>query len=140
MAIGSDSNIGRSALDELCLLEWSQRLARGRRNLLSSAAEPAAADRLYQTALRGGRSAIGAGARADYVTYAGDAGDCDLQANEDYLSALVFDAQAPRARQVMVGGRWVIRDGHHVEEVQIETRYRETVQALRTLIRTRKEL
>ena len=139
MAIGSDSNIGRSALDELRLLEWSQRLARGRRNLLSSAAEPAAADRLYQTALRGGRSAIGAGARADYVTYETNAGDCDLQSGEDYLSALVFDAQAPRARQVMVGGRWVIRDGHHAEEVQIEARYRETVQALRILIRTRKE-
>ena len=73
------------------------------------------------------------------MTYETDAGDCDLQSSEDYLSALVFDAQAPRARQVMVGGRWVIRDGHHAEEVQIEARYRETVQALRILIRTRKE-
>ena len=139
MAIGSDSNIGRSALEELRWLEWSQRLARGRRNLLGSAAEPVTADRLYQRALQGGRSAVGGGARADYVTYGADAGDCGLQAGDDILSALVFDAQAPRARQVMVGGRWVIRDGHHAEETQIEARYRETVQRLRTEILDRKQ-
>ena len=67
-----------------------------------------------------------------------DAGDWQLQASEDYLSALVFDTPAARARQVMCGGRWVIRDGRHAEEAQIEARYRETVQALRTMIRTRK--
>jgi formimidoylglutamate deiminase len=138
MAIGSDSNIGRNSLGELRMLEWSQRLARGRRNVLSNAAEPAVADRLFQAALHGGRSAIGAGARADFVTYDTDAGDWGLQASEDFLSALVFDASAPRARQVMSGGRWVIRDGRHAEEQQIETRYRETVQALGTMIRTRK--
>jgi formimidoylglutamate deiminase len=120
------------------MLEWSQRLARGRRNVLSTAAEPAAADRLYQIALNGGRSAIGAGARADFVTYDTEAGDWQLQASEDYLSTLVFDAPAARARQVMVGGRWAIRDGRHAEEAHIEARYRETVRALRTTIRTRK--
>jgi formimidoylglutamate deiminase len=50
----------------------------------------------------------------------------------------VFDAPAVRARQVMCGGRWMIRDGRHPEEAQIEARYRETVQALRSMIRTRK--
>jgi formimidoylglutamate deiminase len=139
MAIGSDSNISRSALDELRLLEWSQRLARGRRNVLSSAAAPATADRLYRIALDGGRSAVGASARADYVTYDNSAGDGDLQNSEDFLSALVFDAQAPRARQVMVAGRWVIRDGHHPEEDHIETRYRGAVRALRAIVRSRKK-
>jgi formimidoylglutamate deiminase len=138
MAIGSDSNVGRNSLDELRMLEWSQRLARGRRNVLSTAAEPAAADRLFQLALHGGRSAIGAGARADFVTYDTDAGDWGLQSSEDFLSALVFDSPAPRARQVLGGGRWLIRNGRHAEEEHIETRYRETVQALRTMIRTRK--
>lgn len=138
MAIGSDSNIGRNSLDELRLLEWSQRLARGRRNVLSTAGEPAVADRLYQTALHGGRSAVGAGARADFVTYDKDAGDWELQSEEDFLSALVFDAAAPRAQQVLIGGRWAIRDGRHPEEEYIEERYRDTVRALGTVIRTRK--
>ena len=139
MAIGSDSNISRSAFDELRLLEWSQRLARGRRNVLSSASAPATADRLYRIALDGGRSAVGAIARADYVTYENSAGDCDLQNSDDFLSALVFDAQAPRARQVMGAGRWLIRDGRHPEEDHIETRYRGAVRALRAFIRNRKE-
>ncbi len=137
MAIGSDSNIGRNSLDELRLLEWSQRLARGRRNVLGTPGEPATADRLFQAALHGGRSAVGIGARADFVTYDKDAGDCELQASDDFLSALVFDSVAPRAHQVLSGGRWVIRDGLHGEEKQIEARYRETVQALRAKIRTR---
>ena len=139
MAIGSDSNIGRNAPDELRALEWSQRLARGRRNVLSSAADPAVADRLYRIALHGGQRAIGASgaaARADFVTYAAGQGDWDLQSREDYLSALVFDAAAPRARHVLVGGRWIIRDGVHPEETQIEANYRETLQRLRTQIRT----
>ncbi len=136
MAIGSDSNIGRNALDELRQLEWSQRLARGRRNVLSSASSPAVADRLYRTALQGGRRAIGATARADFVTYQAGQGDWELQASEDYLSALVFDAAAPRAQQVLIGGRWIIRDGGHAEQAQIEARYRETLLRLQTQIRT----
>ncbi|MGH8252680.1 MAG: amidohydrolase family protein [Steroidobacteraceae bacterium] len=133
MAIGSDSNIGRSSLDELRQLEWSQRLARGRRNVFSTAAEPAAADRLFRIAHEGGQRAIGAASAgaADYVTYAAQEGDCDLQAGPEYLSALVFDAVAPRARHVLVGGRWLIRDGMHDEETTIEARYRETIRRLR---------
>ena len=136
MAIGSDSNVGRNALDELRQLEWSQRLARGRRNVLSSAADSAVADRLFRIALHGGRRAIGANARADFVTYDAAEGDWELQTREDYLSALVFDATGPRAQQVLVGGRWIIRDGVHPEEAQIEKRYRATLQRLRALIRT----
>ena len=139
IALGSDSNIGRNAVMELRQLEWSQRLARGRRNVLACSHEPYVADRLYQAALHGGRSAIGAGhgaTRADYVTFDSDAGDWDLQAPSDFLSALVFDAATPRAQQVMIGGRWIIRNGVHPEAARIETRYRETMQRLQLAIRT----
>lgn len=141
IAIGSDSNVGRSAPGELRLLEWSQRLARGRRNYLSSASEPDTADRLYRRALAGGRRAVGAAAaavRADFVTYDADAGDCGLQSPDDVLAALVFDAGAPQARHVMVAGSWAIRDGRHPDEERIESQYRETVRALRTAMTGRK--
>ena len=143
IAIGSDSNIGRVALNELRQLEWSQRLAQGRRNVLATAQEPAVADRLFRAALRGGRSAVGEvpvpgaapglGFRADFVTYDTEAGDWELQAPGNYLSALTFDAAAPQARQVMVGGRWVIRDGVHAEAAGIESEYRATLQRLAAL-------
>lgn len=136
MAIGSDSNIGRSSLEELRLLEWSQRLARGRRNVFSTANEPAVADRLLRIAHAGGEHASGAGSSADFVTYDAQAGDWDLQASADYLGALVFDSPAPRARQVLVGGHWVIRDGVHRQAAQIEARYRETIGRLRSDIQS----
>lgn len=155
LAIGSDSNIARSALGELRQLEWSQRLARGRRNVLATAQAPAVADRLYQLALAGGARAVGQTAlsaaaetsgatapsraaapqRADFVSYDGDSGDWELQEPDDFLSTLVFDSPAPRAQQVMVGGRWVIRDGVHANEAAIEARYRETLGRLRAIIR-----
>ena len=140
MAIGSDSNIARHALAELRQLEWSQRLAQGRRNVLATAHEPVVADRLFKAALHGGRAAIGtarmdgATVRADFVTFNENAGDCDWRAPEEFLSALVFDSAAPSAQQVLVRGRWVIRDGVHRHEQQIEADYRSTMQRLRDLV------
>ncbi len=137
LAIGSDSNISRSAATELRLLEWTQRLVRGQRNVLATSAEPAVADRLYAAALRGGRRAMGAapaGAsaklRADFVTYEPPAGDWQSHVANNFLSALVFDGAAVQARQVMVGGRWVIRDGRHPQEATIEACYAEALQRL----------
>ncbi len=137
LAIGSDSNIGRNAATELRLLEWTQRLTRGERNVLATSDEPVVADRLYAAALRGGRRATGespAGGstalRADFVSFEPPPGDWQPHVARNYLSALVFDGAAAQARQVMVGGRWVIRDGHHAQEAAIETRYAEALRRL----------
>jgi len=116
------------------LLEWTQRLTRGQRNVLATREEPVVADRLYAAALRGGRRATGAGTggalRADFVSYEPEPGDWLAHEPRDYLSALVFDGAAPRAQQVMVGGSWVIRDGRHPQEKAIEARYSEALQRL----------
>jgi formimidoylglutamate deiminase len=137
IAIGSDSNVGRNACAELRLLEWTMRLAHRQRNVLSSAEQPAVAERIYAAAWRGGQRAQGigqndgaAGQRADFVTYDLNDGDCLLQQPRDFLSALVFDSPAPCAQQVMVGGKWVIRDGRHENETEIEMRYCRAVQRL----------
>ena len=100
--------------------------------VFSTAAEPAVADRLLRIAHAGGQHAIGAAGGADFVTYDASAGDWELQAGSDYLGSLVFDSAAPRARHVLIGGRWVIRDGTHPEEAGIESRYRETIGRLRS--------
>jgi len=137
IAIGSDSNVGRNACAELRLLEWTMRLTHRQRNVLSSAEQPVVAERIYAAAWRGGQHALGIGPndgaaeqRADFVTYDLSDGDCLLQQPRDFLSALVFDSPAPCAQQVMVGGRWVIRDGRHENEAEIETRYGKAVQRL----------
>jgi formimidoylglutamate deiminase len=142
LAIGSDSNIGCNAWGELRQLEWAQRLLRGRRNVLASGNEPAVADRLYRAVLDGGWAAVGrpgpaAGdlGRADFVTFDSNEGDWAQLPPEYYLSALVFGAMAPAARQVMVGGRWIIRDGRHAQEAEIDARYRATLERLKLPLR-----
>jgi formimidoylglutamate deiminase len=143
LAIGSDSNIGCNAWGELRQLEWALRLLRGRRNVLASSSEPAVADRLYRAVLEGGWGALGrTGAavsdlgRADFVTFDSSEGDWPQLPPEYYLSALVFGSMAPVARQVMVGGRWVIRDGRHAQEAEIDARYRATLERLKLPLRT----
>jgi len=143
LAIGSDSNIGCNAWGELRQLEWALRLLKGRRNVLASSGEPMVADRLYRAALAGGWAALGRSGpavselgRADFVTFDSGEGDWPQLPPEYYLSALVFGSMAPVARHVMVGGRWVIRDGRHAQEAEIEARYRATLERLKLPLRT----
>jgi formimidoylglutamate deiminase len=143
LAIGSDSNIGCNAWGELRQLEWALRLLRGRRNVLASGSEPMVADRLYRAALAGGWGALGRSgpavsepARADFVTFDSSEGDWPQLPPENYLSALVFGSMAPVARQVMVGGRWVIRDGRHAQEAEIDARYRAALERLKLPLRS----
>jgi formimidoylglutamate deiminase len=141
LAIGSDSNIGCSAYAELRTLEWGLRQREGRRNVTASAGEPAVADRLYRAVRTGGWRALGQpeagapGASADFVTFDAQQGDWSLVPPEQFLSALVFGCPAPRAHEVMVGGQWIIRDGVHREEAQIEQRYREALLRLQEPLR-----
>jgi len=41
----------------------------------------------------------------------------------------------PVARHVMVGGRWVIRDGRHEKEAEIDARYRSALERLKLPLR-----
>jgi formimidoylglutamate deiminase len=142
LAIGSDSNIGRSPYAELRQLEWALRLEQGRRNVLASAEQPAVADRLYAIVLAGGWHAVGrpvpgtVGSAADFATFDALALDIIAQQPENALSALVFDAGAPSAQHVMVGGRWLIRDGLHPQQQRIESDYRAAITQLAAPLRS----
>ncbi|HKW82332.1 MAG TPA: formimidoylglutamate deiminase, partial [Burkholderiaceae bacterium] len=72
--IGSDSHASVSVVDELRLLEYSQRLAQRRRNVFASTAQPDVAQRLWLGAVDGGARAAGravgaleVGRSADFV-------------------------------------------------------------------------
>jgi formimidoylglutamate deiminase len=131
LSIGSDSNVCCNAYRELRLLEWSQRLSHGRRNVLASPSEPFVADALYRKALAGGWRSLGRHDRPDggglpesFVTYGDDAGNWRDQPPENYLSALVFGTGELRAQQVITEEGWLIRDGVHRDEELIEREYR----------------
>ena len=135
--IGSDSHISVSPIEELRWLEYGQRLTRRARNLLGSGEGSSVGARLYRLALAGGAKALGRpvgrlgeGARADLLvldplvpTLIGREGDA-------LLDALVFAGNVNPVRDVMVGARWVVREGRHESEEPILEAYRRAVDSL----------
>jgi formimidoylglutamate deiminase len=131
IAVGSDSNVATAWREELRLLEWGQRLARRRRLIAASPAEPHTGARLVRAALHGGTQAaarptgrLAPGFRADLVVL--DRHEPTLAARHDdhALDALLFGPAERPVRDVMVGGRWVIRDGAHAAERAIAEGWR----------------
>ena len=137
--IGSDSHISVSPVEELRWLEYGERLAMRRRNVLAGEAGPSAAlgHRLYTEALAGGAQALGrpigaieTGRRADLVVLDTAAPPlCDLP-TERLLDALVFAGNRNPVRDVMVGGQWVVCEGFHKDERPVLEAYRDVLRAL----------
>jgi formimidoylglutamate deiminase len=135
--IGSDSHISVSPVEELRWLEYGQRLLHRRRTLLRPGGGASVGADLYAAALAGGAQALGrpigrlvAGARADLVVL--DASRPALLGRDDevLVDALVFAGNDNPVRDVMIGGRWVVREGRHRAEVAVLEGYRATIAAL----------
>jgi formimidoylglutamate deiminase len=86
---------------------------------------------LYAAAARGGAraqarpaGAIARGCGADFVVL--DTADAALAAQpvDVMLDAAIFGPCRRPVRDVMVGGRWVVREGRHPHEEAIFARYR----------------
>lgn len=123
LAIGSDSHVTRDWREELRLLEYGQRLQRRARNIAAapSRGNSATAERLFARAVSGGATAAGearwglvAGARADAVVV--DATEPALLGvpTSRTLDALVFSSPSQPFADVMVAGRWAIRNAESV--------------------------
>jgi formimidoylglutamate deiminase len=136
--IGSDSHISVSPIEELRWLEYAQRLTQRRRNLLAGGAEaPSVGARLYRGALDGGARALGRpigrlapGYRADLLVLDADRPALIGRDDDLLLDALVFAGNENPVADVMVGGRWLVRDGRHFEEEQILAGYRAALAGL----------
>ncbi|MDH3966367.1 MAG: formimidoylglutamate deiminase [Rhodospirillales bacterium] len=130
--IGSDSHISVSPIEELRWLEYGQRLTRKRRNLLAGGdAEPSVGAVLYQGALAGGAQALGRplgklapGCRADLLVLDADCPALIGKPDELLLDAMVFAGNDNPVRDVMVGGRWVVRERRHGEEAAVLAAYK----------------
>jgi formimidoylglutamate deiminase len=135
--IGSDSHVSVSPVEELRWLEYGQRLTTLRRLVAASAAEPHCGARLWRTALAGGAQALGRrigelapGCRADLIRLEADHPRLYDRTGDLLLDALVFSGNANPIRDVMVGGRWRVKDGRHVDRERITKEYRRTIARL----------
>ncbi len=138
IAMGTDSHVGRSAADELRWLEYGQRLVHRRRHLaVAPATTPSGASvgaSLYRAALTGGAAALGQpigalapGHAADLVVLDGDHADLEGARADAIVDAYVFSGGAALVRDVIVGGRFVVREGRHVRAGEIAAAYRKAL-------------
>jgi formimidoylglutamate deiminase len=136
-AIGSDSNVCLDPAEELRLLEYTARLTGRRRLVAATDGAPHTATALWTDAARDGAAACGSGAGSIAVGQLADLVVLDDalpqfagRRTEDLLDTFVFGGVPGAVRDVMVAGRWVVRDRRHPLEGEAAAGY---AAALRTL-------
>jgi formimidoylglutamate deiminase len=136
--IGSDSHVSLSVVEELRWLEYGQRLRDQRRNRLHRHDQPSVGRTLFDAALAGGAQALGqpvgklaVGQRADWLVLDGDDPYLSTATGDGILNRWLFAGSDRQVRDVMVNGRWVVRDGRHADEARSA---RDFAQVLRELL------
>ncbi|WNJ81503.1 formimidoylglutamate deiminase [Cedecea neteri] len=135
--IGSDSHISVSVSEDLRWFEYGQRLNNRRRNLLHLEAEPYVGNVLYQGALRGGRMALGqnigelaVGARADWLVLDGNDPFLATAKDSELLNRWIFACSSNPIKDVMTGGKWVIREGRHEKDAEFKAGFAQVLKQL----------
>ncbi|WP_095077975.1 formimidoylglutamate deiminase [Pseudomonas sp. Irchel s3h17] len=138
LGIGSDSHVSLSVVEELRWLEYGQRLRDQRRNRLYGTHQPMVGRTLYDAALDGGAQALGqpigaleVGKRADWLVLDGNDPYLATASGDGILNRWLFAGGDRQVRDVLVNGKWVVRDGHHAGE---EESSRAFTQVLRNLL------
>jgi formimidoylglutamate deiminase len=132
MALGSDSQAQIDPLEDARELEYHLRLARQQRAILDQIGEQTLASRLFDCATVHGARALGVSAGelaegfpADFFTV--DLNDVSIagHSGSDLLPLAVFSLGRSAIRDVMVNGRWVVRDQRHPLQEEIVSRFKD---------------
>jgi formimidoylglutamate deiminase len=130
LCVGSDSQSTVNPAEELRWLEDQQRLRKKRRGVLAAKEESHVGTRLWRDAAQHGAQAIGqpagaieVGRRADWLVL--DAAHPSMvgAAADTALDHLLFAGGDAAIRDVMVAGRWVIKDRRHAVEDALRPRF-----------------
>jgi len=130
LCIGSDSQSTVSPAEELRWLEYQQRLRKKRRAVLATHTESHVGTRLWRDAAQHGAQAIGQpagtieiGRRADWLVLDPAHPSLVGAAAGTALDHVLFAGADAAIRDVMVAGRWVIKDRHHAAEESVGPRF-----------------
>lgn len=136
-AIGSDSHISVSPVQELRWYEYAQRLTRQQRAVLRTDAMPHVGTHLWQQACIGGAQSCGVdtgviapGMQADLLVL--DSAKLGLFSPEPEhtLDALIFASQENMVKDVMVAGQWQVQDYRHPMEQAVAGEYAQLIRGL----------
>lgn len=135
VALGSDSQAQIGPLEDARQLDYHLRLLRQERAVLDQIHDEPIAQRLFGAATLGGAHALQVpagelypGCVADFFTV--DLADLSIAGDEeaDLLPRLVFGMSRTAVRDVVVQGRWIVRDGKHKLQDEIVREYEQTAQ------------
>lgn len=137
LGIGSDSHISISPIEELRWLEYGQRLSTRHRNVAARGPGDSVGETLWREALKGGTQAadlpigaLDAGKRADFMVLDQESPLLAARDQRSVMDSFLFAGNLSPVRNVMAGGKWVVRDFQHHDEARIAARYRMAVTRL----------
>ncbi len=118
-------------------MEYQARLRKRRRGVLADRAESHVGTRLWRDAAQHGAQAIGqpagaiaVGRRADWLVLDATHPSMAGAAADTALDHLVFAGARAAIRDVMVAGRWVVKDRAHPAESPLHGRFTELMARL----------
>jgi formimidoylglutamate deiminase len=132
IALGSDSQAQIDPLEDARELEYHLRLERQQRAILDQIGERTLASHLFDCATVHGARSLGIsageltpGCLGDFFTVDLDDPSIAGHSGEDLLPLAVFSLNRSAIRDVVVNGRWVVRDGRHPLQDEIVGRFKE---------------
>lgn len=136
VGVGTDSNVCISLSGELSLLEYTQRLSRGVRNVIGLE-NRSTGMALYQRALSGGGRALGAptagiaeGSAADLVSLAGHEPALICRSGDALIDSWLFGAVSGVVDCVWVGGIKQVEQGRHRLRDSVRSAYAKAMKEL----------
>ncbi|CAG8998655.1 MAG: 8-oxoguanine deaminase [Candidatus Celerinatantimonas neptuna] len=141
IGIGSDSHISTCFIEELRWLEYGQRLLEQQRNCLADETTPSTAERLLNEALLGGAKSLAqpigklaVNSRADWLVLDLDEPWLNCSPGTHLMDTWLFALKSPAIKDVMVAGRWSLKNGIHPQKQQAKTDLMQTLNTLRGTI------
>ncbi len=129
VSLGTDSQTQIDLLEDARELEYHLRLQHTARNVLApenDTHESALARRLFACATTSGATSIGfdggtlePGAPADFFTVDLDDPSIAGSSSENLLANIVFSLSRTAIKDVVVGGKRIVADGHHAQQDEI---------------------
>ena len=128
--IGTDSNVKISLFEEIRTLEYSQRLKYGKRIVLKKNNSGSIGRDLIESILDGGQLASGRKTGKIKVGFWADILALDLSSlhysslsNDEKLNYLIFSENEKIIDSVFSAGRWVVKEGKHIDRKKIMAKY-----------------
>jgi len=135
--IGTDSHIATGVAEELRTLEYGQRLRDQRRNRLAAGPGRSVGRTIFDTALRGGAQALGQplgaiapGKIASFAVLDDEEPFIGAASGDQVLDRWLFALGDRAVRDVMVAGRWCIRNRQHERDAPIDAAFRQVLTKL----------